>query len=680
MADHGGGSAPLNQRTLADADFRLMVESVSDYSIIVLDPGGIVISWNDGARKLKGYDAAEAIGRHFSLFYPSELLEQNQPDRALATVREAGRMEEEGWRLRKDGTRFWASVVITKIIGANGEIRGFSMITRDLSERRRQDEMLRMSEERFRLLVEGVKDYAIFMLDPGGHIVSWNLGAQKNKGYEASEIIGQHFSVFYPPEVAAIGWPEQELRNALRDGRFEDEGWRIRKDGSRFWASVVITALHDATGQHRGFAKVTRDLTERRRVTALEDEGRRVTNFLAMLGHELRNPLAPISNALELLKREKTDSAVVAHGRDIIGRQLKQLTRLVDDLLDVGRITSGKIHLESKPVRLREAIAEAAEAVRPLIESKSQTLHLQYQEADPWISGDRARLIQIVSNLIHNAAKFTHNSGNVHVSLSQVGEDADISVRDDGPGIPPKDLQRIFDLFVQGEQNMARSQGGLGLGLSLVQQLTTLHGGRVSAFSTGRPGEGSEFVVQFQTTQPPIATLEAEPRPVGEQRVLVVDDNVDAAETMALLLEALGYKSSVAHGGLPAIEAVKAQDPDVVLLDIGLPDLNGHEVARRLRAEMINPPPLIAITGYGQASDRDTSLEAGFRAHLTKPVDVDKLTGLLEQLLVSPLAYAGCGGSTGSARLWALLRCVERMISRAAADTGLPSRKSSICS
>ncbi|MEJ1129981.1 PAS domain S-box protein [Variovorax sp. CCNWLW225] len=638
MADHGGGSAPLNQRTLADADFRLMVESVSDYSIIVLDPGGIVISWNDGARKLKGYDAAEAIGRHFSLFYPSELLEQNQPDRALATVREAGRMEEEGWRLRKDGTRFWASVVITQIIGANGEIRGFSMITRDLSERRRQDEMLRMSEERFRLLVEGVKDYAIFMLDPGGHIVSWNLGAQKNKGYEASEIIGQHFSVFYPPEVAAIGWPEQELRNALRDGRFEDEGWRIRKDGSRFWASVVITALHDATGRHRGFAKVTRDLTERRRVTALEDEGRRVTNFLAMLGHELRNPLAPISNALELLKREKTESAVIAHTRDIIGRQLRQMTRLVDDLLDVGRITSGKIHLESKPVRLREAIAEAAEAVRPLIESKSQTLHLQYQEADPWISGDRARLIQIVSNLIHNAAKFTHNSGNVHVSLSQVGEDADISVRDDGPGIPPKDLQRIFDLFVQGEQNMARSQGGLGLGLSLVQQLTTLHGGRVSAFSTGRPGEGSEFVVQFQTTQPPIATLEAEPRPVGEQRVLVVDDNVDAAETMALLLEALGYKSSVAHGGLPAIEAVKAQDPDVVLLDIGLPDLNGHEVARRLRAEMINPPPLIAITGYGQASDRDTSLEAGFRAHLTKPVDVDKLTALLEQLLESPRA------------------------------------------
>ncbi|MEJ1165382.1 PAS domain S-box protein [Variovorax sp. CCNWLW186] len=638
MADHGGGSAPLNQRTLADADFRLMVESVSDYSIIVLDPGGIVISWNDGARKLKGYDAAEAIGRHFSLFYPSELLEQNQPDRALATVREAGRMEEEGWRLRKDGTRFWASVVITQIIGANGEIRGFSMITRDLSERRRQDEMLRMSEERFRLLVEGVKDYAIFMLDPGGHIVSWNLGAQKNKGYEASEIIGQHFSVFYPPEVAAIGWPEQELRNALRDGRFEDEGWRIRKDGSRFWASVVITALHDATGRHRGFAKVTRDLTERRRVTALEDEGRRVTNFLAMLGHELRNPLAPISNALELLKREKTESAVIAHTRDIIGRQLRQMTRLVDDLLDVGRITSGKIHLESKPVRLRDAIAEAAEAVRPLIESKSQTLHLQYQEADPWISGDRARLIQIVSNLIHNAAKFTHNSGNVHVSLSQVGEDADISVRDDGPGIPPKDLQRIFDLFVQGEQNMARSQGGLGLGLSLVQQLTTLHGGRVSAFSTGRPGEGSEFVVQFQTTQPPIATLEAEPRPVGEQRVLVVDDNVDAAETMALLLEALGYKSSVAHGGLPAIEAVKAQDPDVVLLDIGLPDLNGHEVARRLRAEMINPPPLIAITGYGQASDRDTSLEAGFRAHLTKPVDVDKLTALLEQLLESPRA------------------------------------------
>ncbi|MBD9666588.1 PAS/PAC sensor hybrid histidine kinase [Variovorax beijingensis] len=636
MADHGAGSAPLNQRTLTDADFRLMVDSVTDYAIIVLDPGGIVISWNEGARKLKGYDAPEILGRHFSLFYPTELLEQNRPEHALETARRDGRMEEEGWRLRSDGTRFWASVVITRITGSGGETRGFSLITRDRSENRRQDEMLRMSEERFRLLVEGVKDYAIFMLDPGGHIVSWNLGAQKNKGYEASEIIGQHFSRFYPPEVAASGWPEQELRNALRDGRFEDEGWRIRKDGSRFWASVVITALHDATGRHRGFAKVTRDLTERRRVTALEDEGRRVTNFLAMLGHELRNPLAPISNALELLKREKTESAAVVHTRDIIGRQLRQMTRLVDDLLDVGRITSGKIQLENKPVRLRDAIAEAIEAVRPLIDGKSQTLHLQMQDADPWIAGDSARVIQIVSNLVHNAAKFAGNGGNIHVSLSRSAADADISVRDDGPGIPPQDLQRIFDLFVQGEQNLARTQGGLGLGLSLVQQLTTLHGGRVSAFSTGRPGEGSEFVVQFPTTQAPVAMLEAQPRPVGEQRVLVVDDNVDAAETMAMLLEALGYKPSVVHGGLAAIEAVKAQDPDVVLLDIGLPDLSGHEVARRVRAEMVNPPPLIAVTGYGQASDRDTSLEAGFRAHLTKPVDVDKLSALLEHLLEPP--------------------------------------------
>jgi PAS domain S-box-containing protein len=641
MADFGGGSAPLNQRTLTDADFRLMVDTVVDYAIAVLDPGGIVISWNDGARLLNGYEAPEVLGRHFSLFYPSEMLDQNLPESELETAREAGRVEQEGWRLRKDGTRFWASVVITRMNGSNGEVRGFSLICRDLSERRRQDEMLRLSEERFRLLVEGVKDYAIFMLDPGGHVVSWNLGAQKNKGYEAAEIIGQHFSKFYPPEVAASGWPELELRNALRDGRFEDEGWRVRKDGSRFWASVVITALHDASGRHRGFAKVTRDLTERRRVTALEDEGRRVTNFLAMLGHELRNPLAPISNALELLKREKTESAVVLHTRDIIGRQLRQMTRLVDDLLDVGRITSGKVHLESKPVRLRDAIAQAIEAVRPLITSKAQTLHLPIGEADPWIAGDSARVIQIVSNLIHNAAKFTQSGGNIHVSLSQAGSDADISVRDDGPGIQPKDLQRIFDLFVQGEQDMARSQGGLGLGLSLVQQLVTLHGGRVSAFSTGRPGEGSEFVVQFPTTAAPATLLESEPRPVGEQRVLVVDDNKDAAETMALLLEALGYRSSIAHDGLSAIEAVKAQDPDVVLLDIGLPDLSGHEVARRLRAELVNPPALIAITGYGQASDRDTSLEVGFKAHMTKPVDVDRLSALLERLLAPKAGGAG---------------------------------------
>ncbi|MEO8015026.1 MAG: PAS domain S-box protein, partial [Polaromonas sp.] len=487
--------APRVSRHVTDADYRLMVESIADYAIFLLDPDGMILSWNRGAQKMKGYEAGEVLGRHIALFYPQEQIDRNAPEHGLNVARETGIFEDEGWRLRKDGTRFWANIILTRITGPNGELTGFSKITRDLSERRRQQELLRLSEERFRLLVERVQDYAIFMLDPGGHVVSWNAGAQKNKGYAAAEIIGQHFSVFYPADVAP-GWPDEELRIARQDGRFEDEGWRIRKDGSRFWANVVITSLNDDAGRHRGFAKVTRDLTERRRVTALEDEGRRITNFLAMLGHELRNPLAPISNAVALLEQENSESQALRATREIIGRQLRQLNRLVDDLLDVGRITSGKIQLEARPVHFMEALHEAIEAVRPLIDGKSHVLDIHTTD-DPWVLGDHARIVQILSNLIGNAAKFTPAAGRISVRIEAMPASTEVRVIDNGPGIPPHCLQKVFELFFQGEQDMARSQGGLGLGLSLVQQLVVLHGGEVSVFSKGIDGEGTEFVIRL---------------------------------------------------------------------------------------------------------------------------------------------------------------------------------------
>jgi len=623
----------LAPHCLQDAHYRLMVNTTTDYAIFFIDLNGLVVSWNAGAHRLKGYEAAEIIGKPISKFYPNELIEKRWPEHELNVARTVGRMEDEGWRIRKDGTRFWANIVITRLDDEDGTPIGFSKITRDLTERRQQEEMLRHSEERFRLVVEGVHDYAIFMLDPSGCVVSWNRGAQKNKGYEASEIIGKHFSVFYPAEQKARGWPEQELQYALRDGRFEDEGWRVRKDGTRFWANVVITALKDAMGVHRGFAKVTRDLTERRRVRALEDEGRRITNFLAMLGHELRNPLAPISNAVALLEQQTNPSKVLRVSREIIARQLKQLTRLVDDLLDVGRITSGKIRLESQPVRVRDALHVAVEAIMPLSEQKGHVLQVFDQDADPWVLGDGARMIQILSNLVHNAVKFTPSGGHVSVHVTVSGHYTEILVKDDGPGIPPQQLQNVFDLFVQGEQDSARSLGGLGLGLSLVQQLVTLHGGNVSAFSTGRPGEGSEFLVQLPVIEAPQASTDRARGDDDVETILVVDDNQDAANTLAMLLEELGYQVSVVYSGKAAIEAVKAAPLAAVLLDIGMPDLSGLEVASLIRAEVARPPPLIAISGYSQEGDRLSSREAGFFTHLTKPVDVNALHGLLQRIL-----------------------------------------------
>ena len=630
-------SPPLTRPS--DADFRLLVDAVGDYAIFLLDPSGLVRSWNAGARRITGYEAHEVIGRHFSMFYPPEQLERGWPEHELRVAREVGRFEDEGWRVRRDGSRFWASVIITRLIDASGTFRGFSKITRDLTERRREEEQLRISEERFRLLVEGVKDYAIFMLDPTGHVASWNAGAQRFKGYEANEIIGQHFSVFYPPETQASDWPNEELRIARRDGRFEDEGWRIRKDGSRFWASVVITALRDASGTLRGFAKLTRDLTEQRRVSSLEDEGRRISTFLAMLGHELRNPLAPISNALALMRREKVESRSLQLAQETIARQLKQMVRLVDDLLDVGRITSGKIRLEAKPVELKELVLEAVETMAPAAADKSQHLRTQVGTTPLWITGDRVRLIQVLSNLIGNAIKFTPAGGHVQVEAGIDGELAVLTVRDDGPGIAPQNIHRIFNLFEQGDQDLARVQGGMGLGLSLVQQLVSLHGGDVAAFSRGVSGQGSEFVVRLPLSAPPSTverdrpgSAEADARPL----VLVVDDNRDAAHTMAALMDVLGCRASVRHDGPAALEAIKRLGPDLVLLDIGLPGMSGLEVAARVRAEVANPPTLIAVTGYGQERDRQLSFDAGFFAHLTKPVDADQLEELLKRLLDRP--------------------------------------------
>lgn len=617
-----------------DALFRRLVEDVPDYAIFLLDAEGCVRTWNLGAERIKGYKADEIIGRHFSTFYPQERIDARWPEHELEVATELGRFEDEGWRVRKDGTQFWANVVITRILDDNGHLLGFSKITRDMTERREQEEKLRFSEQRLRLLVESVRDYAIFMLDPNGRVMSWNLGAQQAKGYTAEEIIGRHFSIFYPPEVVASGWPERELEIALAEGRCEDESWRVRKDGSRFWANVVITALRDSQGRHIGFAKVTRDLTDKRRVRALEDEGRRVTTFLAMLGHELRNPLAPISNAVSIMQLEPVASERMRMCRDVISRQLQQITRLVDDLLDVGRITAGKIHLESEPVELSEVLREAVEAIEPYARSRMHSVTLDAAGTTAWVRGDRARLLQIASNLVGNAAKFTDRNGRIRVELRRAGGYAEFSVVDNGPGIAPHRLRDIFNLFVQGDQDTARSQGGLGLGLSLVQQLVTLHGGEVSAFSAGI-GKGAEFIVRL-----PLAGAPSElPQPTSDvplpqgRRVLVVDDNRDSADTLGTLLQRLGYRARAAYDAASALAAMRVDRPDVAILDIGLPGTDGVQLARIIRDEFgTDAPALIALTGYGQEQDREATRAAGFVEHLTKPLAPETLIGALATL------------------------------------------------
>ena len=627
-----------NEERLRESEerFRLLVENVQDYAIFMLDPQGRVMSWNQGARRIKGYEASEIIGKTFSIFYPPEAIARDWPAHELREAARTGHFEDEGWRVRKDGSRFWANVVITALRGPDGELRGFSKITRDLSERRAQEEKLRRSEERFRLLLEGIEDYAIFMLDPVGRVTSWNTGAQRMMSYTEAEILGQSFERFYPAEDTAAGRPAEDLRNAMLNRRSEDLGWRLRKDGERFWAETVLTALHDDEGRLRGFAQVTRDMTERKRMESLEQQGRRLTEFLAMLAHELRNPLAPIRNAVTIMGAHASLPPQAAWARDVIERQTGQLARLVDDLLDVSRITRGKLRMKGEAMDLNVAVHRAIEGSRPLIDGRRQSLEVRLAEGPLPVHGDMTRITQVIVNLLNNAAKYTPEGGRVEVASACEGDECLVRVRDNGMGIPPYLLDRIFDLFAQGERTLDRSEGGLGIGLTLARRIVVLHGGSIVARSEGA-GRGAEFEVRLPRLE---VELDATPQSAGEggshgarrRSILVVDDNEDAASSLAMLLRMTGHEVAIAHDGESALKRMQSSPPpEIVLLDIGLPGMSGYEVAARLREDPARSAMrLYALTGYGQEEDRRRSAEAGFDGHLVKPVVPGELFALID--------------------------------------------------
>jgi PAS domain S-box-containing protein len=541
---------------------------------------------------------------------------------------------------------------------AAGQVVRMAGSETDITERKRAEDELRRAEERMRSVVDHVVD-GIITIDEGGNVESFNPAAEKLFGYRHREIIGRNVKVLMPDPYQSEH--DGYLQNFLATGQAKIIGtgrevFGKRKDGSTFPMELAVSAFR--IGTRRYFTGIVRDITERKlleaqlqqRIDELAESDQRKNEFIATLAHELRNPLAPIRNSLQILSMTPAVDGSTRNLHEIMERQVNHMVRLVDDLLEVSRITSGKIELRTQQVEIASVIHSAVETSKPLIEANGHRLMLTVPPDALTVMADPVRLSQVVANLLNNAAKYTEPGGSIWLCASRQHGDVSISVRDTGVGISPALLPQIFQMFAQADKDHKRAQGGLGIGLALAKRLIEMHGGRLEVHSDGR-GRGSEFVIRLPLVEPrtPIAEratpVDFNGQPAPSSRVLVVDDNVDAAASLAMLLTALGHEVRAANDGASALEAIRSFNPSVVLLDLGMPGMSGYEVARRARTMLTGKPTvLIALTGWGQEDDRRRTREAGFDHHLVKPVEIKTLKALLSEVEFENLAN-GTGDS-----------------------------------
>jgi PAS domain S-box-containing protein len=598
--------------------YRLLVESVTDYAIYMLDPQGTVISWNPGARRFKGYEDHEIIGQSFSRFYTEEDRATGLPQHALRMAAEEGRFEKEGWRVRKDGTRFWAHVVIDPILNpATGRVLGYAKVTRDLTERRQADEALRRSEEKFRLLVQGVTDYAIYMLDADGIVTNWNLGAERIKGYAPDEVIGKHFSLFYTPDERESGEPQKALEAAIDNGSLEKEGWRVRKNGEVFWASIVIDPIRDDAGEIMGFAKVTRDLTERQKVQAELDAAREAlfqAQKIEALGqltggvaHDFNNLLTAVLGSLELVRRQIGDERQL----NLIDNAIKGASRgisLTQRMLSFAR----KQELALQPVSADVLVAEMGDLLQrslgPLIRIETDfPADLAMAAADP------NQLETAVLNLAVNARDAMPEGGVLRISARNepvgsghrtglpAGDYIRLSVADTGTGMDARTLAQATEPFFT-----TKGVGkGTGLGLSMVHGMAEQLGGRLLLDS--RLGQGTTAEVWLPTAVA-VAVVEPAPLPVepkseGEMAprsltVLAVDDDALVLMNTTALLEDLGHRVVEASSGREALAILEGgEEIDLLITDHAMPQMTGAQLIAEV-GQRWPALPVILATGY----------------------------------------------------------------------------------
>ncbi|ARV60940.1 hybrid sensor histidine kinase/response regulator [Nostocales cyanobacterium HT-58-2] len=560
----------------------------------------------------------------------------------------------------------WFSVTVDPVLDESGAFVGAVFILADITAQRQAEMALRSSEERFRLLLENVKDYAIFFLDSQGLITDWSLGAENILGYQEAEILGQPSSIIFTPEDLRQDAQKQELEKAVTEGRAEDERWHLRKDGSRFWGSGFVTPLLDEAGQLRGFCKILRDYTERKRAedertqllqreqqarSAAEVANRMKDEFLATLSHELRSPLNAMLGWIRLLNTRKFDEVTTARAMETIERSAKSQAQLVEDLLDVSRIIQGKLRLNVRPIALVQVIEAALETVRPAAEAKEIQLQSTLDPTVGPVMGDSDRLQQVVWNLLSNAIKFTPKGGLVQILLERVNSHVEITVADTGRGINPEFLPYLFERFRQADSSTTRTFTGLGLGLAIVRHLVELHGGTVHAESLGE-GKGATLRVRLPLVKENSRAREQQssrensastllctstPLPVLDGvQILVVDDETDTRDFLVAAVEMCGAEVIAVSSAIEAIQAISDHRLDILVSDIGMPEEDGYSLIRKVRMlpkEQGGDIPAVALTAYARTEDRTRSLFEGFQMHLSKPVEPEVLATVVASLV-----------------------------------------------
>lgn len=624
--------------------FRVTLRSIGD-AVITTDMKGRITYLNEVAESLTGWSHQEALGQPLERVFKivnevTRLPVENPAGRALREGVVVG-LANHTVLIKKDGSECPIDDSAAPIRNEQGHVSGCVLIFRDVTAQRLVEREKTNQLHTARLLaaiVESSND-AIISKSLDGFIQTWNAAAERLFGYTAEQAIGRHISLVIPLDRLA---EEEEIIASLRAGQriehYETE--RLRSDGQRVEVSLTISPIKDVSGNVIGASKIARDITDRKRAeddlqrlaADLSDADRRKNEFLATLAHELRNPLAPMTNMLEVLKRADGDTEILKRAQETIERQLGQMVRLVDDLLDLNRVTHDRLELRRSEVDLSSVIQQAVEVARPLIDAAGHNLTVDLPDEPIYLNADRARLAQMFGNLLNNSSKYTRPMGSISLTAKRIDNEVAVTVKDNGAGIPRDKLDSIFDMFMQVDRTTDRAQGGLGIGLTLVKRLAEMHGGSIEAKSAGE-GQGSEFVVRLPVLSKPSVVRHApsvEPEPSPRRRILIVDDNQDSADSLAMLLEITGNKTYMAHDGVEAIEAIERYHPEVVLLDIGLPKLDGHEVCRHVRQQSWGKDiVMIALTGWGQEDDRRKSEEAGFNGHLVKPVDYDRLLELL---------------------------------------------------